>query len=435
MTNILLIGNGAREDCIAETFKKNPQVHLFSYMKNNNPGIANKSDKIHLGSYSDLKAIQNFAKENHINFAFVGPEDPLNNGVVDALEEIGIESIGPKKLLAQLETSKSFTRDLVAKYNIPGNPLFKIFTNENKDEISQFMDRLDEVVVKPDGLTGGKGVQVQGDHFQTKEEAKKYCIETLKTHPAVIVEEKLDGVEFSLQCLTDGKTVVATPPAQDHKRAYEGDKGPNTGGMGSYSAENHLLPFLKKEHVDIAIDITKKVAHALKEETGMYYRGIMYGGFMITKSGVKLIEYNARFGDPETMNVLPILKTDFSVICQAMITQELGRIKIEFEKKATVCKYAVPLGYPDEPIKNERIEVHHNTKAKIYYAAVDQRSDGLFMTGSRAIAVVGIGSTIDEAEKQSEEAIVTIKGKVFHRMDIGTKELIQKRIDLVRRLL
>ncbi|MBI2650489.1 phosphoribosylamine--glycine ligase, partial [Candidatus Woesearchaeota archaeon] len=263
----------------------------------------------------------------------------------------------------------------------------------------------------------------------TKKEALEYCKEVLKTHPAVVVEEKFEGEEFSLQCFSDGKTVVGMPVVQDHKRAYENDKGPNTGGMGSYSCENHLLPFLKKSDVEKALEITKKVNDAIYNETGSYYRGIIYGGFILTKNGVKLLEYNARFGDPEAMNVLPILKTDFASICQAIITRELSRIKVEFEKKATVCKYAVPIGYPDKPLKNEKIEINKiQNNAKVYYASVEQKNDGLYMTGSRAVAFVGIGKNVEEAEKIAEEAVSQVKGRVFHRRDIGTEELIGKRV-------
>ncbi|MCH8328886.1 MAG: phosphoribosylamine--glycine ligase [Nanoarchaeota archaeon] len=427
MTKILLIGHGAREHVIAETFKKNKNVELYSFMKSKNPGIASLSKEIMIGSYSDLDKIREFAEKNEIDFAFIGPEDPLNEGIVDELQENGIAAIGPTKLMAKLETSKSFTRELLKKYNIDGNPKFKIFTKENIGEVNNFLNEIEGIVVKPDGLTGGKGVKVQGDHFNTKEEAIAYCKKVLETHPSVIVEEKLDGEEFSLQCLTDGKTVVATPPVQDHKRAYDDDKGPNTGGMGSYSCENHLLPFLEKKHVDEALEITKKVADAIYQETGLYYKGVMYGGFILTKDGVKLIEYNARFGDPEAMNVLPLLKTDFAGICQAIIIQELDRIKVKFEKKATVCKYAVPKGYPENPVKNEKVVVGPG-KAKVYYASVDEKEDGLYMTGSRAIAFLGIGDNLEEAEKIAEEAVCGVKGKVFHRKDIGTKALIEKRV-------
>jgi len=258
MVRILLLGHGAREHVIAETLKKNKDVELYSYMKSKNPGITLLSEDCLVGSYSDLDKIKEFAVKNKIDFAFIGPEDPLKDGVVDNLQENGIAAIGPTKLMSRLETSKSFTRELLSKYNIEGNPKFKVFNKDNFNDIGNFIDDLNEIVIKPDGLTGGKGVKVQGDHFKTKEEAINYCKEVLESHHTVIIEEKLDGEEFSLQCLTDGKTVVGTPPVQDHKRAYEDDKGPNTGGMGSYSCENHLLPFLKKEHVEKALEITKK---------------------------------------------------------------------------------------------------------------------------------------------------------------------------------
>ena len=432
---VLLIGSGAREHAIAEAFRRNNTVELYSYMKSKNPGISSLSKNIEIGSYSDLEKIKKFAKDNNADFAFIGPEDPLDKGAVDALEHEGINAVGPTKLMARLETSKSFTRELLQKYNIDGNPNFKVFNKDNFEDIKYFMNELEGVAVKPDGLTGGKGVKVQSDHFNTKKEALDYCKEVLETHPAVIIEEKLDGEEFSLQCITDGKTVIATPPVQDHKRAYDNDLGSNTGGMGSYSCENHLLPFLKKEHVGKALEITKKAAKAINEETGLYYKGVMYGGFILTKNGVKLIEYNARFGDPEAMNVLPLLKTDLAGICHAIITQELNRIKIEFEKKATVCKYAVPEGYPDNPVKNEKVKVGNAGNAKVYYASVEQKDDGLYMTGSRAIAFLGIGDNLEEAEKIAEEGANSVKGKVFHRKDIGTKALIEKRVEHIKRIL
>ncbi|MBL7054520.1 phosphoribosylamine--glycine ligase [Candidatus Woesearchaeota archaeon] len=439
MTNILLVGNGAREHAIAETIMKNDKARLFSYMKSKNPGIAKISEDFHLGSYDNLEEIKNFAKANNIEFVFVGPEDPLHNGVVDALNEINIPCVGPSKNLARLETSKSFTRLLLKKYNIDGNPKFEVF--ESLDGIEEFLEELDGIVIKPDGLTGGKGVKVQGDHFQTKEDALAYCEEVLKSHPSVVVEEKLEGEEFSLQCLTDGKTVAATPPVQDHKRRFAGDKGPNTGGMGSYSDSNHLLPFMTQKDMDDAMAITQKVAEAIYKETGEYYKGVMYGGFIITKGGLKLIEYNARFGDPEAMNTLPLLKTDFVDICKAIVEGTLADMNIELEKKATVCKYAVPKGYglsKDDPLnqgESGKVEIGDVGNAKIYYAAVDEKEDGIYMTSSRAIGVVGIADTLEEAEKTAENAVNEIKGNVDHRPDIGTKELVEKRVRHMQRIL
>ncbi|MBN2457835.1 phosphoribosylamine--glycine ligase [Candidatus Woesearchaeota archaeon] len=431
---ILLVGNAAREHALAEAIKRSKhETKLYSYMKANNPGIAKFSEEFKIGSYSDLEAIREFALKNSVEFAVVGPEEPLDKGVVDALEDSGIYAFGPKKNLAQIETSKGYTRELMKEYNIRGNPKFKVFTTMTG--IEEFLATLDGFVIKPDGLTGGKGVMVQGEHLITVPEALEYCNSVLKTHPAVVIEEKLEGEEFSLQCLTDGKTVIATPPVQDHKRAYDGDKGPNTGGMGSYSCENHLLPFLTEKDIREGLEITKDVARALYAETGELYKGVMYAGLITTRNGVKLIEYNARFGDPEAMNVLSLLKTDFVDICKAIIDGKLDKIKVEFSKKATVCKYAVPEGYPENPVKNKKVDINNiPKKAKVYFASVDNKIDSLYMTGSRAIAVVGVADTLYEAEQIAEMSIKKIKGPVFYRSDIGTKQLISKRIRHMNRL-
>ena len=439
MVRILLIGNGAREHVIAEAVKRSAHnIALFSCMKSNNPGIASLSENVLTTSYDDREKIGQFARENNIDFAIIGPEDPLNNGIVDFLKKEGIPSVGPTKSLARLETSKTFTRNLLEKYNIPGNPRFKVFSSIAG--IEEFISDLNDVVIKPDGLTGGKGVVVQGDHFQTKDEAIEHCREILEKYPSLIIEEKFEGEEFSLQCLCDGMTVVATPPVQDHKRRFVGDRGPNTGGMGSYSFEDHSLPFLKEEDVAEGLAITQKVAEAIHQETGEYYKGVMYGGFIVTRDGVRLLEYNARFGDPEAMNILPLLKTDFVDICRAIINGTLKDLDVEFEKKATVCKYIVPKGYglpkdhPDAKSTSSKIEISDIKDVRLYYSSVDKREDGLYMTASRAIGVVGIADNIDRAEQMAESAISSIKGPVDHRPDIGTKELINKRIEHMRKI-
>ncbi len=434
MPNILLVGNGAREHAMAEALSRSSlHPRLFSFMKANNPGIASLSTQIMPGSYSDLKAITGFAMENKVEFAVIGPEDPLGNGVVDALAACGIPAVGPNKSLARLETSKSFTRNLVGKYNIPGNPQFKVFAAI--DGIKAFLNELDGIVLKPDGLTGGKGVLVQGDHFATKEEALKLCGQILKESASVIVEEKFDGEEFSLQCLCDGKTVVETPLVQDHKRRFDGDRGPNTGGMGSYSMPDHSMPFVKPSDIEEGLEITRQVAAALLKETGSPYKGVMYGGFIATKNGAKLLEYNARFGDPEAMNILPLLQTDFVEICRHIIAGTLDQLKIEFAPKATVCKYVVPKGYglpadhPDAASSRAKIEIGDVGKARLYYSSVDQKEDGLYLSSSRAIGIVGIADTLDAARLIAEEGVKAVKGPVAYREDIGTDALIQKRID------
>ncbi len=439
MTRILLIGHGAREHALAEAFarsERDPRLH--SFMKTNNPGIASLSVGVRIGRYEALEDVVAFARETDVDFAFVGPEDPLGHGVVDALAAAGVPAVGPTRALARLETSKSFTRNLLEKYGIPGNPRFRNFAS--LEGVEAFLEGLVGIVLKPDGLTGGKGVLVQGDHFQTEEEALVLCAEILKNHPGVTVEEKLEGEEFSLQCLCDGRTVQATPPVQDHKRRFAGDLGPNTGGMGSYSCSDHLLPFLDSAAVAEGLAITRRVAEALRRETGVPYKGVMYGGFMVTCSGVKLIEYNARFGDPEAMNILPLLRTDFVDICRAVIDGTLDRLEIVFEKKATVCKYVVPKGYglpqdhPEAASTSSRIEIGEAPGARLYYSSIDRRPDGLYMTSSRAVAAVGIAADLAEAERIAEGAVSAVRGPVDHRPDIGTEPLIRKRIDHMKKI-
>ncbi len=437
-TKVLLAGSGAREHAIADALIAGG-AELYAYMQLLNPGIKRAARAYAIGKADDVAAAVKFAKENSAEIAVIGPEAPLAAGIVDALEAAGIKCVGPTKQLAQLETSKAFTRQLLKKYGIEGNPEFSIFTAENAAEMPQWLEKLREYVVKPDGLTGGKGVKVSGEHLRSAEEALDYCNEILNSHNAVVVEEKLEGEEFSLQTLTDGNGgFLHFPVVQDHKRAFDGDTGGNTGGMGSYSDSDHLLPFLTAADVEEAKKITEKVAAAIKKELGMAYKGVMYGGFMKTTAGIKLLEYNARFGDPEAMNVIPLLKTNFVEVCKAVANGRLASVKAEFENKATVCKYVVPEGYPDNPAAG-RIEVpsveKDFIKALTYYAAVEEREDLVYTTKSRAVAFVGIADTIIAAEKVAEEAALMVKGRVFHRKDIGTYQLVQKRVEHIKSLI
>jgi len=376
------------------------------------------------------------ALEEKPDFVIVGPEEPLAAGIVDALEGIGIPCIGPKESLARLESSKAFTRKLVSKYGIPGNPEYRVFGK--LDGIEKYLHKLGDYVIKPDGLTGGKGVKISNAQLFSIQEALQYCQELFRQHSVVVIEEKLDGEEFSLQSFCDGTHVVDMVVVQDHKRVGEGDTGPNTGGMGSYSCEDHSLPFLRPGDLQKASEINKLVAGALFKETGEKYKGILYGGFMATRNGIRLLEYNARFGDPETLNVLSVLKTDFIDICEAIIEEKLHELPITFEERATVCKYVVPDGYPDRPVKEKMIDLSkvskESKKLKIYNAAVEETGNGLKLTGSRAVAFVGIGSDLEEAQAIAEEAASAVKGPVFHRKDIGTHELIQHRIAHMRSL-
>ena len=432
MPRVIIIGHGAREHAIAEALVKGGAV-LYAYMSFRNAGLDELSEgRIKIEKEDNFKELINFIKQRGIDFAVVGPEAPLILGIADALEKAQIPCVGPKIEAAQLEGSKIFTRQLLEKNDVKSNIMYKSFTS--MEGVEEFIKDLGEenVVVKPDGLTGGKGVKVFGDHLFSKKEIIDYCQELLTGGSHFILEEKLDGEEFTLQTLVDGNKVVGTPLVQDHKRAYNDDKGPNTGGMGSYSIEDHLLPFIDVFDVNEAISEMNKVISALKKETGTEYKGFLYGQFMKVKKGIKLVEFNARLGDPEAMNVLPILTDNFVDLCYKILNGNLP-IKLNFEKKATVCKYLAPEGYPISPLKDQRIIIHKDKMEKIdarlYYASVYKQDDSIFTTTSRSIGVLGMSDTLEEAEKIAEKGVNYIEGKLFHRSDVGTQKILQKRID------
>jgi phosphoribosylamine--glycine ligase len=394
-----------------------------------NPGIAELCDEILIGNFNDPDFVVSYAKETDATLAIVGPENPLAAGIADALWDTGVKTIGPKKDLAQLETSKAFTRNLLKEYDIPGGPKYQTF--DSLDCVTDFLNELGEnYVVKYDGLAGGKGVKVAGDHLHSHDEALAYCQELVDSGGEFVIEEKFVGEEFSLMSFCDGNNLKHMPAVQDHKRAYEGDTGPNTGGMGTYSDANHSLPFLTDNDISQALEINIQTARAINDKFGVGYKGILYGGFMATASGVKLIEYNARFGDPEAMNVLSLLESDFIDICIGVADGTLNQVGVQFANKATVCKYAVPEGYPDSPVKGEPIDV---SKVKnldgLFYASVDFKGTSLVEAGSRTIAIVGIADTISDAEALAEKEVSSISGPLFHRTDIGTNKIVQKRVD------
>jgi len=352
------------------------------------------------------------------------------------LEGIGIKCVGPRRDLARIESSKAFARQLQVRHGIAGQVKHRVFSPGSPlSEVEAYLRSLGEYVLKPDGLTGGKGVRVFGDQLHSLSESLEYA-QALLGKGLLIVEERLDGEEFSLQSLCDGEHVVHTMPVQDHKRALEQDRGDNTGGMGSYSCADHLLPFLTRADVDAACAINTAVAHALRAELGHPYKGVLYGGFMATADGVRLIEYNARFGDPEAMNVLSVLSGNFLDVCRGIIEGTLDRCDFGFRRKATVCKYLVPEGYPGKPVRGMSIDLRaarylqeKTPGLRLYYAAVEGTLEDPVLTGSRAIAIVASAETLEAAEHVVESAAMTVRGPVRHRADIGTKELIQRRIN------
>jgi len=426
---ILVVGTGAREHAICNAVK---DAELYSIMSNKNPGISRIS-KFQISSEKDLKGVKKYALDNNINMAIIGPEAPLEMGIVDVLQEAGIGCVGPTMEAAKIETDKAFMRDLFETHKIGGSIVYKVF--DNLKDSNDFIDEFDQdVVVKPVGLTGGKGVKIVGEHLEDGEAAKKYVKEVIDNkisgYAQVVIEERLIGEEFTVQAFVDGDKIVPMPAAQDHPHAYEGDQGPITGGMGSYSDYDGLLPFLDKKSYEESVKIMQDTIKAVKNELGPY-KGILYGQFMLCKEGPKLVEYNARFGDPEAMNVLPLLRTDFVDLCQGIVDGNLK--KADFERKATVCKYIVPKGYPETGKAGQILDVNeariNEEGALVYYAAVNQKDDKVYTSASRSLGLVGIGDTIAEAEEICEKVTGYVKGDVYHRRDVGTSDLIQKRLD------
>ena len=428
--NFLVIGSGAREHIIAQKLSDSG-VNVFSVLTNRNPGLLNLSlNSLFVNNYvNNLKVIVDFALAKEIGCVVIGPEDPLSLGFSDAFWKKDIPVVGPHKLLAQIETSKGFTRDLLNKNSIDVSPKYQRF--ESMNGVEEFLLFLSgEYVVKYDGLMGGKGVKVSGEHLLTINEGISYCEELINAGGSFVIEEKLIGEEFSLMSFSDGRNLAHMPAVQDHKRAYEDDKGPNTGGMGCYTDSDHSLPFLNDNDLQQAWDINEQVAAALRSEFGQGYKGILYGGFMVTREGVKLIEYNARFGDPEAMNLLTLLDMDFASVC--MNIAEGNMHEVRFKKEASVCKYIVPKGYGSDPAKDATLKVDESYKehSDLYYAAVNLEEDGVITTtSSRAAAIVSKGNDISEAERECELGLSHISGNsLFVRHDIAKPHLIEKRI-------
>jgi phosphoribosylamine--glycine ligase len=437
-SRILLVGKDARTDAIAAACQASASaIELFALSELAIPGLCAKCREVRIGSLTDIAWLAKATREIAPDLVIVGPEEPLEAGYVDCVEETGIPVFGPPKCLAAIESSKSWARELLDSHGIPGNPAYRTF--ETPEGLRAYMEELASFVVKPDGLTAGKGVRVFGEHLHTIDEAFSYATDVLSAHPKVQIEERLEGEEFSLQTITDGKAVIHCPLVQDHKRAFEGDEGPNTGGMGSYSCADFSLPFLSDADVLKAHTISEKVIEALGRETGLPYKGVLYGGFIATDDGLRLIEYNARFGDPEAMNVLSILDADFVEICKAVAAGTLSDVSWSFQHKATVCKYVVPQKYPDKSPRTKlgtTPKPHQGDRLAWYWAACEQEGDEIYMTSSRTGAFVGIGDSLNEAEAEAEKAARSLEQScpVRHRQDIGTEELVRRRVEHMQAL-
>jgi phosphoribosylamine--glycine ligase len=426
---VLLVGGGGREHAIARAVAGSEVARLYACASNRNPGIAALATGVETLETTDPDAVVDYAERVGATLAVVGPEAPLQAGVADALDEAGVYAFGPRADEARIETDKAFQREFMADNEIPGTPEFETFTDP--EGAAEYVESVEgDVAAKPRGLTGGKGVRVTGDQV-TRSEAADYVRES--GYDDWVIEERLVGEEFTVQALVANGELRVSPAVQDHKRAYEGDEGPNTGGMGSYSDARFELPFMSETDYDAAVEILEAVVDALDG-----YKGVLYGQFMLTADGPKVVEFNARFGDPEAMNTLPVLETDFvSVLRAAREGEPLS--ELTFEAQATVCKYAVPAGYPTDPEGGTLVRIDETSAeaagALLFYASVDAREDGIYTTTSRSFAVVGVADSIRKAEELAEAAIAEAGEEGLRvRHDIGTADLVQRRIDHMREL-
>lgn len=407
---VLVVGHGAREHAIARKLAEE-DVELHAAMSRRNPGIAGLARRVEI---IDLTKPESYDRFKGVDIAFIGPEAPLAAGVADRLNEMGVPVVGPTRALAKIEWSKAFTRSFLQKHGIEGNPEFSIC--RNLEEVRRFLRDHPEVAVKPDVLTGGKGVKITGEHLNSAAEVEAYASERIVSDGLVVLEERLVGREFTLQTFTDGDRVEVMPLVRDYKRALDGDRGPNTGSMGSFSCPHHGLPDLPGAVVQRGEEIMKRTVRELSEAVGRF-KGILYGGFMNTTEGVFLLEYNVRFGDPEALNVLALLKTPLLGVGWEIID---GRLTTPtFQRKATVCVYLVPEGYPTSPKKGAPVSIEPPQSSELYYASVHEESGGIYTTSSRSVALLAKGGSVGEARERVYVDVPRIRGDLFYRRDIA----------------
>jgi phosphoribosylamine---glycine ligase len=434
----LVVGGGAREHAIAATLK-HAEADLVVASANANPGLDRLASATARIDPTDGAKVVAFARAQGVEVAIIGPEAPLAAGVSDALRAAEIPTVGPSREGAQIETSKLFCRELLARHGLDVSPTWRApATIEEVDRaVAEFAGPF---VVKPSGLTGGKGVWVQGSDFSDPREGATYAKSVLIQGGRVLLEEKLEGEEFSQMAFVTDDGIYPMPAVQDYKRALEGNLGGNTGGMGSYSQRDHTLPFLPTADRERAIEIVRRTADALRAD-GIPYRGILYGGFMLTARGPVLVEFNARFGDPEGINVLTLYEEgDFAELLRGVATGRVDRNLVQFRLRSTVVKYVVPPGYGDRPKPGGVIEVNgpaiEAEGVHVMYGSVEAAGPGAVrLSSSRGIALVGEASAIHEASTRVELALRHLRGEFYVRHDIGTKEDLKRHLEHMRQIL
>jgi len=416
--NILVIGSGGREHALFWKLSESPQTERI-YAIPGNPGMGEMTDI----AVTDNAAILQFAKEKDIGLVVVGPEVPLMNGLVDDLEAAGIPAFGPRANAAEIEGSKSFAKDLMKKYGIP-TARYEVFA-EAEAAHAYIRSEGTPIVVKADGLAAGKGVVVA----MTEQEALDAVDAIMENNSfgdageRVVIEEFMEGEEASLLAFTDGTVIRPMISAQDHKRAFDGDKGPNTGGMGTYAPAPVMTPELTERAVE---EILKPTISAMEKE-GRAYRGCLYLGLMITADGPKVVEFNARFGDPETQVVLPLLDGDLVQIMHACADGTLADVPIRWKDGAAVCVVLSAGGYPASYEKGNEIYGIGNAEklgALVFHAGTAKKNGKIVTNGGRVLGVVGMGKDIASAVQSAYDAVdqISFKGE-YHRKDIAHRAL------------
>lgn len=415
---VLVIGGGGREHAICVTLAKSPKVdHIWCAPGNG--GIASVAECVDIAA-TDIEGVVAFAKANHPDLVMVAPDDPLALGMVDALEEEGIRAFGPKKNAAVIEGSKSFAKDLMQKYNIPtaGYAVFE----DSEQAIAYIREQGAPIVVKADGLALGKGVTVA----MTEEDAIHAVQDAIDggafggAGARVVIEEFLTGPEVSVLAFVDGKNLKTMPSAQDHKRAYDNDEGPNTGGMGAFSPSRFYTEEIAAECMET---IFKPTVAAMAAE-GRPFQGVLYFGLMLTPKGPKVIEYNARFGDPETQAVLSRLDSDLYDIFNAVIDGKLDEMDIRWKDDAACCVVMASGGYPKAYAKGKEITgLETVTDSFVFHAGTKKQGDAIVTSGGRVLGVTATAPTLDEAIKKAYADVHKIHFDDAHfRTDIGIKK-------------
>ena len=428
MEKCLLLGNGGREAVLAENISKG--YELYTVCAFENPSIIDYVKKSN-GKYIvddpfNKEVVRNFIKENKIDACVISSDNLLQDGLIDVARELGVKTFGPTSKGAKIEWSKSYSLDIVEK--LAPEMIIKNYNIRNEDELRQVIDKYenDSFVVKPEGLTGGKGVKVGGIHFKGKEEGYEYAKSCLEISGNVIVQDKIEGREFTVMALTDGKNIVVTPTTFDYPYRFAEDKGPGTGGMGCLSFENGLMPFLEQKDIDECAELIKNTLKYINKDS-IEFNGVIYGGFFKTNKGIKFIEFNSRFGDPEALNVLNSLETPFTKVMKNIFNKTLNSNNCKFKKNCTFTVYIVTKEYAVEnrreplvfTVNKEEIE---KQDVKVYFANTKniERNTYSSVSNSRLFALTTCANNLEEAKEKVYKAMKgNIDKNLDYREDIG----------------